>query len=46
MRPGGEAVRGRREAGLGLDNETCRFSRREVRKGEETGQDQALPDSG
>jgi hypothetical protein len=43
-RPGGEAVRGRSEAGLGLDDETCGFSRREGRSGEETGQDQALRD--
>jgi len=44
MRSGGEAVSGRPEAGLGLDDETCGLGRREGQSDEETGQEQALRD--
>jgi hypothetical protein len=46
MRPVDEAVRGRREAGLGLYDETRRLRRRERRGEEDSGKDQARADDG
>jgi protein-S-isoprenylcysteine O-methyltransferase Ste14 len=46
MLPVDEAVRGRREAGLGLYDETRRLRRRERRGEEDSGKDQARADDG
>jgi hypothetical protein len=46
MRPRDERVRGRPEAGLGLEDEARGLGRRETRGGEKAGREQAFFDDG